>query len=768
MKLTKRNLFIITFALALILAIGALLGIYQSRKAFAEGKVTVTGANVFNATGDAKVAVNAASDSKFYSTLSFSSDSDNVSYRRNLAYSWYEEVNSGTGESATKSVQPGWFNMEIGFKSEDFKKFVVTFESQQYNKTKDGKTQNFVMFFPAATTGKVYVLITDNKDAAIEDVEDRTGLDATKIKIEFTGKYTADFSGGYEVKVSDEVGISVTDRFKNVSGNYSKASTSSTTPVYPLIFTTYFKGDEEVNTGNLDVTLYSLNGQSFETTSSSANTVKDDKAPVLCLEDQINHFNINSELDFNYVVIDVLRSSPSSTVNYYLLTYDQYTDGEIDYNDKKLFKEVETDLLLESDIDKYLPVERDLAGKDVYSGENKLTVDMLAKVYVKLTDTSSSGESSEVFLDWYISEEYLINVKDTPFIAVAKDELGITYNYGEDWDSIIEAYQAKVTELAKNLSAGSSSYMYLPSAETLFASTSTAYPDMKISIYYYNSSKQSNTNLAASNLSITVTQQGPYKFTLYATDVAGNKMYYIDGNGEVKEFASSEIWNMFDDRSEGGLYYKLPWFTFYVSYTGVSFEEVPGMQSTAYVGTNYSAAKFNINGISNSYTTSYRLFLFNRAKYTSEHESITYSEFIDKMDDLYENNREYFTEIPVAATLMEGSDEYELYYKYGWSGSSTSFTPQVANTFYYIRAEVKDNQYIANPVTCSLAVVSSEAAKVIPGEDDWVENNVASIVLLCVAGAALIGIILLLVIKPKDKGDIEERYETAKNKKAKK
>ena len=40
--------------------------------------------------------------------------------------------------------------------------------------------------------------------------------------------------------------------------------------------------------------------------------------------------------------------------------------------------------------------------------------------------------------------------------------------------------------------------------------------------------------------------------------------------------------------------------------------------------------------------------------------------------------------------------------------------------------------------------------------------------LLSIAGAALIGIVLLLVIKPKDKGDIDERFENAKKKSAKK
>ncbi len=43
-----------------------------------------------------------------------------------------------------------------------------------------------------------------------------------------------------------------------------------------------------------------------------------------------------------------------------------------------------------------------------------------------------------------------------------------------------------------------------------------------------------------------------------------------------------------------------------------------------------------------------------------------------------------------------------------------------------------------------------------------------SVILLCIAGASLIGIVLLLVIKPKDKGDVDEGFETERVKKPRK
>ena len=54
-----------------------------------------------------------------------------------------------------------------------------------------------------------------------------------------------------------------------------------------------------------------------------------------------------------------------------------------------------------------------------------------------------------------------------------------------------------------------------------------------------------------------------------------------------------------------------------------------------------------------------------------------------------------------------------------------------------------------------MAISVSAAADPVYGEDTWVQDNVASIVLLSIAGVALIGIVLLIVIKPKEKGDID-------------
>ena len=202
MKLTKHKLSIFALVLILFLSLTAFFGI-NSIKADASGPVTVSKSNVFTADNDYQVKSGAVGgeNSDFYTTFTFRSNEDTVSYRRNLAYHWYtQKPAEGEGENKDEVIegQEGLFNMEIGFSSVNFEKFTITFESQEYNKTKDGKSTNYIIFFPS--DGKVNVIITTDKDEELDENTAYEELDAGALKIEFTKK----IAGAYEVKVSDE------------------------------------------------------------------------------------------------------------------------------------------------------------------------------------------------------------------------------------------------------------------------------------------------------------------------------------------------------------------------------------------------------------------------------------------------------------------------------------------------------------------------------------------------------------------------------------
>ncbi|MCH5164564.1 MAG: hypothetical protein J1F36_06065, partial [Clostridiales bacterium] len=168
----------------------------------------------------------------------------------------YETTTEGEGDNQVvmkdlNSYNHGLFNMEIGFKRDrkeggtdllalPFEKFIITFESQQYSKTEDGKTVNYIIFFPEGEDG-VKVAITDDKDIDASKASE-TVLNRDHINIKFVeaedGLYHE--SGVYHVVVSNGEENEVEGDFENIGGNYAKYSSSSTTPVYPLIFNAEF------------------------------------------------------------------------------------------------------------------------------------------------------------------------------------------------------------------------------------------------------------------------------------------------------------------------------------------------------------------------------------------------------------------------------------------------------------------------------------------------------------------------------------------------
>lgn len=871
----------------------------------ADRSVTISGSSIFYTSGDAAVwaheekYVKSGSEqeddetdydalSEYYSMFVFKEGTDAVNYRKHLAYRWVyntaEEVSVDSkddkteeGEEEDKEITPasitpkaGWFSMEIGFESYSFKKFVITFESQQYVQTKDGKTTNYVMFYPNEEKTGVQVVISGN----IEDAPEETAAVLSgHITIEFVADSNADPDeyaiginhGVYNVKVSDTSGKETTGTFENVGYTYARYSSSTTTPVTPLSFKAEFEEKDEDSDGEtLDndyarMVLYRLNGQSFRigtyrklerddegklkvedfeknyrkyyvlegreyvrntdeqpvdgkdyftythgTTEESGHrrggTINDNAPPVICFTNGISHIGVGKELPFDYQLIDVLASSPSADTYYYMLTTEQVLNNEFkpdNYADKNLFRFVtdSDNQYMEPHKNHYAPQESDIP--EVYDDENFKVV-AAVKVYLKLYDTrtDSINQTTYVLLDWFVKEDNLVKVNNNKYIAVANDEAGVAFAYthktvddsGEEvvvsepesqsWERLVKSYQKLVTEAAEDLKAGSKNYFYLPSFEdipdyesgeslgNLFKDNVTAYTDLSYNVYYNNGSNGNTTSQKSNSLSINLTKEGRYGFTIYATDGSSNPMYYYK-DGEKKTYTASNIWSMreskknteYDDTKK-----YLPWFTFNVESSEIEIED-PGEREAAYVGTKYSAISFDINAV--SFDRKYELYRFDNDVYFNDAKggngkALTYDEFMEKKADLLENNPQWFTEIPAASSLTKGSDEYDEFYKYGWNNTSPEFVPQDANTFYVVKLTVTSTVNNLEPKTAYMGISASAKISALKGEDTWLQDNMTSIILLAIAGASLIGIVLLLVIKPKNKGDIDEQFEEAK------
>ena len=868
------------------------------KTASADRSVTINGSSIFYTSGE-YAAVWAheeeydeeSENPEYYTMFVLWDSTSSVNYRKHLAYSWIENsadeswdkatddtTDDGDEENPTPTAKiaeltpkAGWFNMEIGFESYNFKKFIITFESQQYVQTKDGKTINYVIFYPNEDKTGVQVVISGN-------VEDTPAGDEAVLDGHITIKFTGAIHGGYTVLVSDKNEHTATGEFENIGYTYSRYSSSTTTPVTPLSFKAEFEEKDEdgetedgetYDNDRARMVLYRLNGQSFRigtykkteifdddgelklgkdsdgnnikfedvykkyyvlegreyvrnndpepkkdvtyytynhgTTEEDGHrrggTVNDNAPPVICFSTGVSHVGVGKELPFDYQLIDVLASSPSADTYYYMLTDAQVNDSDFKPDncaDKNLFR-----LVTDSDNQYMEPHKNHYTPKDseigVYDDENFKVV-AAVKVYLKLYDTrtESINQTTYVLLDWFIKDNNLVKIenlegRDNKFIAVANDKLGVAYAYtkngesnteDQDWKDIVAAYQKLVDEAAKDLKAGSKNYFYLPALDnieygdgktgSLLADNITSYTDLSFNVYYNNGSNGNTTTQKSNSLSINLNKAGKYIFTIYATDKNSNPMYYYKKEGdenEKKTFTASNIWSMRESKKnteyENTKDY-LPWFKFNVEASEIVIED-PGEREAAFVGTKYTSISFDINAV--SYERKYELYRFDNDIYFNDYtedggkgNALTYDKFMEKKADLLENHPEWFTEIPAANSLTSGSDEYDEFYKYGWNSSSPEFVPQDANTFYVVKLTVTSTVDNLEPKMAYMGISASAKIGSLKGEDTWLQDNLTSIILLSIAGASLIGIILLLVIKPKDKGDIDEQFEVEKPK----
>ncbi|MDE6075647.1 MAG: hypothetical protein K2G26_04340, partial [Clostridia bacterium] len=416
----------------------------------------------------------------------------------------------------------------------------------------------------------------------------------------------------------------------------------------------------------------------------------------------------------------------------------------------------------------------------------------LVKLYYEISDVSGSNAQKDVvFVDWYAKDDALVNIyeeKNTEgvsnFLKLIDDKPGVTFagendKNVEDYENSIkafeQAYQQKIDEAIAQLEDGKlyagGGKFYLPAIEYDFIDDYFNYGDYKYSLYYKGKTTGSNTSLEPNQLAIDLSDADvTYKFKIFVTDSFGNPMRYpTDDNGEIvwKEITTNDVW---DEDFET----LLPSFTFDVAYKEATAED-PENLSLAYVDTTYNGVSFTIKGVSDTYTSQYKLYVFDRgAFYTDTGITIAYNEFKEVMGKLFanefehndtklENTRKYFTTVKAASELLETDDNYEDFKALNWNATSISFTPQSVEDFYVVELTLTDKRSQLQSKNYATVAASVQTTP-LKGESDWVENNVTSIVLLSVAGVCLVALILLLIIKPKDKGDIDAVYSEVEEK----
>lgn len=763
----KRRLSITSLAfvsVASLVSAAAILG--GTVSASADRDVSLTGGNYFYTYNDAEISEQQEGDS-YYTSFVFADGDSRITYRKNLAYHWFGSVKDDEGNPTAEGAE-GYLSTEIGFDELTFETFTIEFQSQQYTQTEDGVTNNYVTFI--ADGGDVYVKIgeplaedaTERADEIETIVSESVALSPDRLTISFS-----DYASGvYQVSVTDG-SATAEGEFANVGGSYANyVSSNSETSVIPLTYSAQFADGASAPA---TMVLYSFNGQSFELFGDEGERlINDDTPPVICLTESVTTVEYGRSISANYAVIDMLATSPRATLNYYVLTNEQLEAGDLNATgDESNFVSVSSGSAspVIRGNDSYVP--------DAEEGENFKT-ECLVKFYYSVQDsTASGGNTDNVFIDWYVPAEYKYTVtagdgEEYDFIRATDDGEGATYvtpASGESYQQLVDEALA-----GQEASAGTDKYFYLPSFENFISDNVTLYNDLEFSIYYISSESGSATSLASNELSIELSADGLYRFAIYATDSAGNDMYYIDEEGEKVTFTGSDLEALLEDPANSDLVDYVPVYQFTVNYGGLTVTDPEG-QEIGYVGTEYSAGDFEISGLSSNYTTSYSLYIFDRLAYTRDNGPISYAQFIGMVSELFndpETRAAYFQTITPADEVENTDPDYELYTDYAWDPDNLSFVPQEDNSFYVIRMSAKDNIYNTGEIESFMAISVSAAADHLAGEDDWLENNLVSIILLCVAGVALIGIVLLIVIKPKEKGDIDVIDEKASKRSANK
>ena len=684
-------------------------------------------------------------------------DGGKTHFRRDLALKWFS-ADSSEDPSVVKPGKANYFSMQFSFPSVDFETFAIEFQSDEENITKDAQAVNSLVFEKTAD-GRLTVRV---KNASQQDLEnDNSELDAgTVAAASVSNDFTLTFAeatdaetvaGDFKVVLQCGGAQVLESRFTNIGGNYLEyRSSAATTPNTPITFTAELpEGAAEGATQS--VLMKSLNGQSFALTEGR---VQDVTAPVLVLNEEVYAFTLGKKFSLEYEAIDVCDDTVSVSRYYYMAA--QNEDGSYIAPDASEEDDYDYDTLGTSTY--FMPVTETPAGQPPVE---------YVSIYFDLKDgrraDDGSNEVSEtVYLTWYAApaSDTVKTLDGCDYIRVDRNEegpayTGLTYNEvdktndkGEGYDTAVQAYRTALEAAAKNTSAGTGAYLYMPSLRGLIYSNFADYRNLQFTVCYYQETQadgdtaSTESGLSYNELRIEVDEDGWYRIRIFATDASSNAMKYYNKDGELVDVTTSNVWDI-----EG-----IPEFRVYIDYDGASIED-PGSQDYGYRDRTYTISDFDIIALA-GYVEDYALYYFD-SDYLAEGQTMP------SYDDFVENAEQYFTDTYKASMIRineynsdvteddENWDDTDN--AYNWNPSSSlSFVPQRSG-IYVVELTVTDPNRPGTMETAYMAIEVRNPVDVIPGQSQWLQNNITSVVLFAISAVLAIAIVVLFVVKPSDK-----------------
>ncbi len=276
-----------------------------------------------------------------------------------------------------------------------------------------------------------------------------------------------------------------------------------------------------------------------------------------------------------------------------------------------------------------------------------------------------------------------------------------------------------IKENGKETSIAIGTEVEIPSMKDLVSDDITPYEDLSTSISYSTRTTRST----ASAMKFKVNDIGLYEFLVRF--------------GDGKNTMEAEDFYLVDDKDENTITYgdyEKYIFKFEIKDNADIVVKAPALQGDGYVGVKYTASRFNI---------------------TADGKTLKYELFYNPKKNVSDADAEGWVAIPQASLIndtnynKDGFD-YDEVKEIGYNGKLI-FTPTRTGS-YMIKCTASST---TSPRTASadtfISVNSKPAVVEVPSE--WLANNVWSVVFLGIGSLCLIGIVILLCIKPKDQVD---------------
>ncbi len=702
--------------------------------------------------------------------------------QRDLAWKWFER-------KPDADYKGSYLHFTLAFADLNFSEVVVTLETEAALANKDNKAVNTITF--KNKNDGIYAIVNNGEEKPVDvDAEEpfTISLDQTSEML----------SSEYNVYLKPEGGEAQDiGKFTNVGASYGEfASTSATTPLTPFkVSAKVPDADNNAETTEKSVIkVLDINGQSFKLNADKK--IEDTAKPVLVVNDEIASLPFGSTFSVDYDYVDVLDKEVAKTIE-----YAQYnpTVPEADM----VYRTLTSTLYFTP-----TPYEEDGVMKTVYStfGEEYVSI------RVWLSDETFKGDHKvEYDFSWYATDVATFEGYEKAYIILDENKKGAKYTVVEATDGknvvadekdLVKKYQEAVTEAAKDLKASSKANFYLPSLSDLIEDDG-GYANLSFTISYKStnsSSASTRTSVSASNLYFPVAKSGTYRFKVFAVDKAGNSMKYYDEDGELVDVSANNVWEIEE----------IPYFEFTIKQPTLSVEEQSGTSANrkGSVAIDKTFNDFSPNILADNteeVKTEAKLYCVNLDKFTDKFPeknlslvnlaSITYKQIADAAGNTAKDIDDY---LQVYASLLANelgvtpedllakdvfkeiqpyndkideelhSNDYNQSNVYEWNPEKQTFKPFKETDVYFIIAVYTD-ELIPSSKACAYMVVGVDQKNdVLPGESDWLEKNIASVILFSVAGVMLILIVVLLLIKPSDETleDVDDEAK-AKEKKAK-